>query len=225
MPNGLIAPPTVMLKFSSVLTVLLLCFAAIGRANALPDKSKTIVFFGDSLTAGYGLDEPLSQAYPARIQEKIDAAHLPYKTVNAGLSGETTAGGLRRVDWILRQPVDIFVLALGGNDGLRGIEPSVSTANLQAIIDRVRAKNPNVKIILGGMIMPPSMGEAYVRDFAAMYPQLAKMNKTGFVPFLLQDVGGRADLNQPDQIHPTAGGQRIVAENVWKVLLPLLSSG
>jgi acyl-CoA thioesterase-1 len=209
-------------KFAAVFAVFLVSFAAVTSAFSQTQKSKTIVFFGDSLTAGYGLDEPLSQAYPARIQEKIDAAHLPYKTVNAGLSGETTAGGLRRVDWILRQPVDIFVLALGGNDGLRGIEPSVSMANLQAIIDRVRAKNPNVKIILGGMMMPPSMGEDYVRDFAAMYPALATKNKIGFVPFLLQDVGGHADLNQADQIHPTAAGQRIVAENIWKVLQPLL---
>lgn len=222
MLNGLFAPLTVIPKFCAVLTMLLVGFAAAGRANAQTERLKTIVFFGDSITAGYGLDEPLSQAYPARIQEKIDAAHLPYKTVNAGLSGETTAGGLRRVDWILRQPVDIFVLALGGNDGLRGIEPSVSSGNLQAIVDRVRAKNPNVKIVLAGMMMPPSLGEDYVRDFAAMYPALAKKNKISFVPFLLQDVGGRADLNQPDQIHPTAAGQRIVAENVWRVLQPLL---
>lgn len=185
-------------------------------------EPRTIVFFGDSLTAGYGLDDPATEAYPARIQEKIDAAHLPWRVVNAGLSGETTSGGLRRVDWILRQPMDIFVLALGANDGLRGIEPAVSAANLQAIIDRVRAKYPDVTIVLAGMQMPPNMGEDYAREFAAMFPAVAARNHLTLIPFLLAGVGGHADLNQPDGIHPTAAGAAVVAENVWAALHPLL---
>jgi len=189
------------------------------RAAEVP---RTIVFFGDSLTAGYGLDDPASEAYPALIQEKLAAARLGYRVVNAGLSGETTAGGRRRVDWILRQPVDIFVLALGGNDGLRGIEPAVSRANLQAIIARVRAKYPAAKIVLAGMQMPPGMGEDYAREFAAMYPALAEKNHLTFMPFLLEGVAGRTELNQPDGIHPTPAGHAIVAETVWKTLRPLL---
>lgn len=198
----------------------LFCILGVAISRATP--SHTIVIFGDSLTAGYGLDDPATDAYPARLQTKIDEAHLPYHIVNAGLSGETTAGGVRRVDWILRQQIDIFVLALGANDGLRGIEPAVSRANLQMIIDRVRAKNPAVKIIVGGMNMPPSMGEDYARDFAAIFPDLAQKNKTAFIPFLLAGVGGHPELNQADQIHPTPAGHTIVAENVWKVLRPLL---
>jgi len=185
---------------------------------------KTIVFFGDSLTAGYGLDDPANEAYPAQIGKKIEMAHLPYRVVNAGLSGETSAGGLRRVDWILRQPVDIFVLALGGNDGLRGIEPAVSRANLQGIIDRVRGKYPGVKLVIAGMMIPPSMGQDYAREFAATFPELAKKNHASFVPFLLEGVGGSEELNQPDRIHPTARGHAIIAETVWKILQPLLKS-
>ncbi len=186
------------------------------------ETTHTVVFFGDSLTAGYGLDDPASEAYPALIQEKITAAKLPWRVVNAGLSGETTAGGLRRVEWILRQPADLFVLALGANDGLRGIEPAVSTANLQGIIDRVRTAYPAAKIVLAGMQMPPNFGEDYTRAFAAMYPALAAKNRLPLVPFLLEGVGGRSDLNQPDGIHPTAEGAAVAAGNVWKVLEPLL---
>jgi acyl-CoA thioesterase I len=182
----------------------------------------TIVFFGDSLTAGYGLDDPSGEAFPAIIEKKIEDAGLSYRVVNAGLSGETSAGGLRRVDWILRQPINVFVLALGANDGLRGIEPAVTRANLQGIIDRVRAKYPSVKLVLAGMTMPPSMGEAYVKDFAAIFPELAKKNEVSFVPFLLEGVGGLEKFNQPDRIHPTAAGHELLAENVWKVLRPLL---
>jgi acyl-CoA thioesterase-1 len=182
----------------------------------------TIVFFGDSLTAGFGLDDPSTESFPAVIESKIKEAGLNYRVVNAGLSGETSAGGLRRVDWILRQPIDIFVLALGANDGLRGIEPAVTRENLQGIIDRVRAKYPSIKIILAGMNMPPSMGAAYVRDFAAIFPELAKKNQLGFVPFLLEGVGGLPRFNQPDRIHPSAEGHKLLAENVWKILRPLL---
>lgn len=194
------------------------CFIARSSASDL----HSIVFFGDSLTAGYGLADPGTQAYPALIQEKINAAGLPWRIVNAGLSGETTSGGLRRVDWILRQPIDIFVLALGGNDGLRGIDPSVSRANLQKIVDRVRAKYPKAKIVLAGMQMPPAMGEDFSRDFERMFPDVAEKTDATLVPFLLEGVGGRVELNQPDRIHPTAKGHALIAETVWKVLRPLL---
>jgi acyl-CoA thioesterase-1 len=195
---------------------------ALGAAASGADAPRTLVFFGDSLTAGYGLDDPAAESYPAQVQKKISAAGLPWRTVNAGLSGETTAGGLRRVDWILRQPVDIFVLALGGNDGLRGIEPAVSSANLQGIIDRVRTRYPAAKIVLAGMQLPPNMGGEYVRAFAGMYPSLAEKNRLVLIPFLLADVGGRAELNQPDGIHPTVEGAARVAETVWRTLRPLL---
>lgn len=185
-------------------------------------ETRTIVFFGDSLTAGYGLNDPSSEAYPALIQEKVDQQKLGWRIVNAGLSGETTSGGLRRVDWILRQPVDVFVLALGGNDGLRGIDPAVSRDNLQKIVDRVRAKNPHVKLILAGMQIPPAMGQDFSRAFERVFPEVAEKNDATLVPFLLEGVGGRLDLNQPDRIHPTAKGHALIAENVWKVLRPLL---
>src|SRR5258708_4766671 len=171
---------------------LLLGLAATSVAEPLiasPDKVRTVVFFGDSLTAGYGLAEPAAQAFPGLIQEKLAASHPGWRVINAGLSGETTSGGLRRVDWILRQPVDIFVLELGGNDGLRGIEPTLSYANLQLIVDRVRAKYPSAKILLAGMQMPPSLGSGYTRDFAAIYPALAEKNGLKLVPSLLDGVG------------------------------------
>jgi acyl-CoA thioesterase-1 len=142
--------------------------------------------------------------------------------VNAGLSGETTSGGLRRIEWVLRQPVDVLVLELGGNDGLRGIEPAVSRRNLQGIIEKVRAKNPAAKILLTGMQMPPSFGPEYTHEFAVMYPELAEKNQIALVPFLLEGVGGHPELNQPDGIHPTAEGHVLVARTVWKFLEPLL---
>lgn len=192
--------------------------AASVPSDTLPVQSaqKTILFFGNSLTAGYGV-EP-SEAFTALIQNRIDSLGLPYKVVNAGVSGETTSGGNGRIDWVLRQPVDIFVLELGGNDGLRGIPITESRKNLQAIMDKVRAKYPEVKIILAGMQVPPNMGNAYATEFRALYPELAKKNDVALIPFLLEGVGGEPDLNQPDGIHPTPEGHRIVAENVWAVL-------
>jgi acyl-CoA thioesterase-1 len=185
-------------------------------------EARTIVFFGDSLTAGYGLADPSSEAYPALVQEKLDREKPGWRAVNAGLSGETTSGGLRRVDWILRQPVDVFVLALGGNDGLRGIDPAVSRENLQKIIERVRARNPNVKLVLAGMQIPPAMGQDFSREFERIFPAVAEKYNAVLVPFLLDGVGGRLDLNQSDRIHPTARGHAIIADTVWKVLRPLL---
>lgn len=182
----------------------------------------TLVFFGDSLTAGYGLDNPAAEAYPALIQQKVDAEHLPWRIVNAGLSGETTAGGLRRVDWILRQPVDIFVLALGANDGLRGIDPDVTRDNLKQIVDRVRARHPRARIVVAGMQMPAAMGEEFSLRYRNVFPTVAKNANATLLPFLLEGIAGKPDLNQPDGIHPTAAGHRLLAENVWKVIRPLL---
>ncbi|WP_246343585.1 arylesterase [Adhaeribacter radiodurans] len=185
-----------------------------------PVVMKTILFFGNSLTAGYGLQP--SEAFPALIQKKIDSLDLPYKVINAGLSGETTAGGKNRIDWILKQPVDVFVLELGANDGLRGIPPQSTKDNLQAIVDKVKAKYPNVKIVLAGMEIPPSMGGAYAAQFRVVFRQLAEKNNLSFIPFLLEGVAGERSLNQGDGVHPTAQGQKILAENTWQILKDVL---
>lgn len=185
-------------------------------------SSKTILFFGDSLTAGYGLDDP-SQAYPSVVQNKIDSAKLPYKVINAGVSGETSAGGKGRISWILKQHVDIFVLELGANDGLRGIPVSETIKNLQSIIDSVKAKYPEAKLVILGMQVPPNMGTAYAYSFKAIFPELAAKNKMTLMPFLLKDVGGVPSLNQKDGIHPTAEGAKIVGSNVWNILKDLLA--
>lgn len=179
-----------------------------------------IMFYGTSLTAGLGLEQ--EQAYPALIQKKIDSLDLPYQVVNAGLSGETTAGGKSRIDWVLNQEVDVFVLELGANDGLRGVAVEESRRNLQAIIDAVRENNPDVKIILAGMQMPPNMGREYTEGFSRMFPDLAEENNILLIPFLLENVGGIPELNQRDGIHPTAEGQEIMANTVWAVLEPEL---
>jgi acyl-CoA thioesterase I len=199
--------------------VLLALFATFA-ARLAAAETKTIIFFGDSLTAGAGLDP--DEAYPALIQQKLDQAGRPWRVVNAGLSGETTAGGLRRLDWILRQPVDIFVIELGGNDGLRGIAPESSRANLQTMIERIRAKYPHVTIVLAGMQLPTNLGPEYTRRFAVMYSELAQANHTTLIPFLLDRVGGVTNLNQADGIHPTAEGHKIFADTVWRTLQPLL---
>ena len=199
------------------------CAFAVAATAGRAAEPRTILFFGDSLTAGYGLDDPTTEAYPAVIQDQIEAAGLSgWRVVNAGLSGETSSGGLRRVDWVLRQPIEIFVLALGANDGLRGIDPALTRQNLQQIFDRVRAKNPKVKLVLAGMQMPPAMGPDFARAFQAVFPAVAEKNNATLVPFLLEGVGGRLDLNQGDRIHPTAKGHRVIAETVWKALRPLL---
>jgi acyl-CoA thioesterase-1 len=183
-------------------------------------ETRTLVFFGDSITAGYGLDP--DDAYPALIQKKIDAAGLPWRVVNAGLSGETTAGGLRRLDWIFRQRVDILVIELGGNDGLRGVSLDDSRSNLQTMIGRIRTKYPNIVIVLAGMQLPTNLGPENNRRFAGMYSELAQANHVSLIPFLLEGVGGVPRLNQADGIHPTAEGHCLVAETVWKVIKELL---
>ena len=184
-------------------------------------KTKTILFFGNSLTAAYGLDDP-TKGFAGLTQKRIDSLGLDYKVVNAGVSGETSAGGNSRIDWILKQPVDVFILELGGNDGLRGIPVRETKKNLQAILDKVKAKYPDAKLVLAGMQMPPSMGKTYITDFKNVYPELAAKNKLTLIPFLLENVGGEAKLNLPDGIHPTIEGHKIVAETVWKTLKGIL---
>jgi acyl-CoA thioesterase I len=181
---------------------------------------KTILFFGNSLTAGYGLSP--EEAFPALIQQKIDSLGLPYTVVNAGVSGETSSGGDSRVDWILKQRVDVFVLELGANDGLRGIPVSQTKQSLQSIITKVKTKYPNAVIVLAGMQIPPNMGRNYTTAFKEIFPALAKENNATLIPFILEGVGGEARFNQQDGIHPTAEGHRIVSENIWRELKNLL---
>ena len=180
-------------------------------------RSKTILFFGDSLTAGYGLDD-INDAFPAIVQSMVDSLGLDYTVINSGLSGETSAGGRSRIKWVLNQKIDVFVLELGANDGLRGVPLQETRENLQAIIDAVHDKEPDAIIILAGMQLPPNMGPAYTTGFSTIYYELAEKNELEFIPFILKDVGGIPELNQEDGIHPTAEGQKIVASNVWTVL-------
>ncbi len=190
------------------------------KESSVRGDLKNIVFFGNSITAGYGVEQ--SEAFPALIQAKIDSLKLPYKVINAGVSGETSAGGKSRIDWVLQQPVDVLVLELGANDGLRGIPLSETSKNLQSIIDEVKKKYSAVKIVLAGMEIPPNMGKKYTDEFRELYRQLAEKNQTLLIPFLLKNVGGEPELNQPDGIHPNVQGHKIVAENVWAVLKDIL---
>ena len=202
-----------------------------GRAPELDDvplppttgERGRIVFLGTSLTAGLGLDP--DQAFPALIQRKLDAEGLRFEAVNAGVSGETSAGARRRIDWLLRQPVAVVVIETGANDGLRGLEVDSLRSNIQAIIDEARQRSPKPAIVLLGMRAPPNLGSSYSRRFGEVFPELAKENDLALVPFLLEGVAGRPSLNQPDMIHPTAEGQRRMAETVWEVLGPLLKRG
>jgi acyl-CoA thioesterase-1 len=181
---------------------------------------KTILFFGDSLTAGYGLST--EEAFPAVVEKNLNKKGKPTKVTNAGLSGETSAGGLARIDWVLRQPVDIFILELGANDGLRGLPLDQTRKNLQAIIDKVKTKYPKTKVVVTGMMVPPNLGEKYTREFQSIFPDLAKKNNAALIPFLLKDVAGIEKLNLPDGIHPNPEGHKIVAQNVMKVIEPLM---
>ncbi len=190
--------------------------------NTNEDKSdvKHILFFGNSLTAGYGLDE--NESFPALIQQRLDSLGLKYVSVNAGLSGETTSGGKNRIDWVLKQKVDVFVLELGANDVLRGLDLKETETNLRAILDKVKTSNPEVKLILAGMQAPPNMGNDYTKRFAAIYPKLAKEYGASLIPFLLETVATIPELNLEDGKHPNAKGQYLVRENVWKVLKEVL---
>tara|TARA_R110002074_G_scaffold401581_1_gene600210 strand:+ start:21288 stop:22028 length:741 start_codon:yes stop_codon:yes gene_type:complete len=189
---------------------------SVSENEVIETNQKIILFYGNSLTAAYGLDT--KEGFPNRIQQRLDSLGLEFKVINSGLSGETTSGGLNRLDWVLNQPVDIFVLELGANDGLRGIPISESMNNLQAMIDMVKVKNPETIIILAGMQIPPNMGADYTSQFMAMYPALAESNEILLIPFLLEGVAGIPELNLEDGIHPTAEGQKIVTNNVWKIL-------
>jgi acyl-CoA thioesterase I len=202
-----------------------------GRAPELDDAPPSratgergrIVFLGTSLTAGLGLDP--DQAFPALIQRKLDAEGLRFEAVNAGVSGETSAGARRRIDWLLRQPVAVMVIETGANDGLRGLEVDSLRSNIQAIIDDARRQSPKPAIVLVGMRAPPNLGSNYSRRFEKVFPELAKENDLPLVPFLLEGVAGRPSLNQSDMIHPTAEGQRRMADTIWEVLEPLLKRG
>jgi len=226
MPSWMNPPPSTRaraLRWMVALAVVQFLWSPACPAQPAGDSAtRTLVFFGDSLTAGYGLADPSTQAYPALIQQKIDAQPLSWRVVNAGLSGETSAGGVRRVDWVLRQGVDLFVLELGANDGLRGTAPEVTRANLQAIIDKVRSAHPKARIVLAGMRMPASMGSDYREAFHSVYEDLAARNLLIFIPFLLEGVAGNPDLNQGDSIHPNASGEIVVAGLLWKTLFPEL---
>jgi len=187
---------------------------------AVAQEKKTIVFLGDSLSAGSGVKP--QQAFPSLVQEKIRERGLPYEVVNAGIGGDTTAGGLRRLDWLLQRKIDVLVLELGGNDGLRGLPVKNIKANLQAMIDKAKAKHPEVKIVIAGMQMPPNVGAQYAQEFRQVFYDVAQENNATMIPFLLEGVGGLREYNQPDLIHPNPQGHKIVADVVWKTLEPLL---
>ena len=207
-------------KKSYIPLIPLIALATIALFFFGQERPKTIIFFGDSLTAGYGL--ATAQAFPAIVGRKINSDGFNYEVVNAGLSGETTAGGLSRVDWILQKKTDIFILELGANDALRGLPLDQTKANLQAIIDKVKTKYPNAILVIVGMMAPPNLGEKYTAKFSRIFDELSKENKAALIPFLLSGVAGNKDLNLSDGIHPNIEGHKIVANNVLKVLNSLL---
>lgn len=184
-------------------------------------RAPVVLFFGTSLTAGYGLAP--DQAFPALIEKKARDEGLPIKVVNAGLSGETTAGAVRRIDWVLRTPADLVVIEGGANDALRGLSPDAAKANLEALIAAVRAKQPQAKIALVQMEAPPNYGVAYTRSFRSIYGEVARKENVTLLPFLLGGVAGISRLNQADGVHPNVAGERIVADNVWKGLKPIVA--
>jgi len=193
---------------------------AVEEEDPASENSKTILFFGDSITAGYGLET--EEAFPYLIQQKLDSLGYNYTAINAGISGETTAGGLNRIDWVFKQNVEIFILELGANDGLRGVPLTETRSNLKKMLNFVQEKNPETKIILAGMQIPPNLGNEYTAEFRTMYSNLAEEEGVHLIPFILEGVAGNPDLNQPDGIHPTAAAQPILVENIWTVLEPLL---
>ncbi len=198
----------------------LLFVSVIWSINLSAQDKKTILVFGDSIAAGLGVDP--EQAFPAILQEKIDSVGLAYNVVNGGLSGETSAGGLRRISWVLQRKVDIMILELGGNDGLRGIDLTNTKENLQEIINISQAKNPEIQVIIAGMQVPPNLGIEYTNEFVNLYPSLAEENNLPLIPLILDKVGGYEQFMQPDQIHPNAAGHRVVAETVWETLYPII---
>jgi acyl-CoA thioesterase-1 len=205
-----------------LLWVLLPLLFGASLVHGAEPESRTIFIVGDSIAAGHGVDP--ADAFPGLLQERINEKKLPYEVVNAGVSGDTTAGGVRRLPWLLRRKMDVLVLELGGNDGLRGITPKETRANLEKIIDLAREKNSDVQVVVAGMQMPQNMGEAYTREFREVFSAVAREKQTKLIPFLLEGVGGKADLNLPDRIHPNPEGHKIIAETVWTVLEPLLTA-
>ncbi|MBK1853987.1 arylesterase [Verrucomicrobiaceae bacterium 5K15] len=207
-------------SFIFALMMTLSCIFALTSRSQADEQAQRVVFLGDSITAGYGLKK--SEAYPAIIEKLAKADGHNIKVINAGLSGDTTSGGMRRIAVLARQPIDLLVIALGGNDGLRGIPATVSGNNLRTIVDIVRKKQPEVKILLTGMQMPENMGEAYTESFRKVFGEVAAEKKVATLPFLLEGVAADKELNLPDGIHPNAKGQAIVASHVYKAMLPLL---
>lgn len=197
--------------------------AAGAAPTATAADAPVVLFLGTSLTAGLGLDP--SRAYPALVEAKIRAAGLPHRVVNAGVSGETAAAARRRLDWLLKQRVDVLVVETGANDGLRGQDPDATRADIEAIIARARQQQPAPRILLAGMQAPPNLGRPYAERFRSIYPEVARAQGVPLVPFLLEGVAGVPALNQPDGVHPTAEGQERLADNVWRVLQPLLAGG
>ena len=193
-----------------------------GFADAVADEIRNIVILGDSIGAGYGVDA--DDSFAGLLAERIKAKRLPYRIVNASVSGDTTASGLRRINWVLKREAAVLMVELGGNDGLRGITPETTRSNIEGIIDRARKKYPDIKIVLAGMQMPANMGKAYTDRFKAIFPAVAKAKKVALIPFLLEGVGAVPELNLPDLIHPNSRGHRRVVENVWEVLGPLLKN-
>ena len=194
----------------------------VGSSAEVPsDERPVVVFLGTSLTAGLGLERE-SDGYVAQLSEMADSAGKAFRAVNAGVSGETSAGGLRRLDWVLREPLDVLVVELGANDGLRGQDPMALATNLSTIIQRARTRYPDVVVILAGMEAPPNLGERYTGAFRQVFPAVADAEQVALIPFLLAGVAGVPELNQDDRIHPTPEGHRMVAENAWTVLGPVL---
>ncbi len=225
-PRGECPKATDVSPWYGVYFAILWCFLGlvllVSAVEADAAERKAILFLGNSLTAGYGLDR--DQAFPALIQEKIDSLGWNFEVINAGQGGDTTAGGLRRLDWLLSRKVHVLVLELGVNDGLRGVAPKATRQNLQAIIERTKEHNSNVSVVLAGMQLPPNLGEGYASQFKAIFPDLAKKNGAFFIPFLLEGVGGVEEFNLADGIHRDVEGHKIVAENVWEVMEPILRS-
>ena len=201
------------------LFAILLIFAST-HVGATDRERRTVLFVGDSITAGLGIDE--DQAFPAIIQARLDSLEWPVKAINAGLSGETSSGGLRRINWLLKQKVDVLVLELGANDGLRGVDLSLTDKNLRSIVSRTKETYPECEIVIAGMQVPTNLGEAYTTTFRTMFEKIAADTESHLIPFLLEGVGGVPELNLPDGKHPTAEGHRILAENVWAILGPIL---
>lgn len=192
------------------------------KTSVVADSQHVIMFFGNSLTAGLGVTP--EESFPGQIAQRLDSLGYPYRVINAGLSGETTASGMNRLNWVLREKPDVFILELGANDGLRGIALEETKKNLEQIVKEVKNANPEVTLILTGMQIPPNMGPEYTETFKNLFPELAEAHDLLLVPFLLDGVGGIPELNQADGIHPTPKGHQILAENVWQVLFPVLQN-